>query len=134
MKLDNYLSNLDNISVEIAKEMSQDELAKAKKLFSSYKFDPNNLLPIKSVTLKYIGKTPKARIAFISKQEHQELIRFYALYLLAKSYEIADVTQYTLYWIGGSYRGFAEGISYKISDLTHEKYCDHAYYLLKNYR
>lgn len=33
MKIDNYLSNLDNILVEIAKEMSKNELEKAKKLF-----------------------------------------------------------------------------------------------------
>ncbi|MBE3606124.1 hypothetical protein CCAL13119_03990 [Campylobacter sp. RM13119] len=72
--------------------MSKDELAKAKKLFSNYEFDPNNLLPLKAVTLKYISKTPKARATFISKQEYQELIRFYAVYLLAKSYEITELT------------------------------------------
>lgn len=108
-------------------------LKKLKSFFLNYNFDPKALLPLKPVTLKYISKTPKARATFIAKQENQELIRFYAVYLLAKSYEVADLTPYTLYWIGGSYRGFAEGVSDKVSSLTHELYCDHAYHLLKNY-
>ena len=133
MSLYKYVSNIENIIVEIGKEMSKSELTTVKKLFANANFDPKQLSSLLPVTLEYIGKTPKARQSFIAKQKDQIVIRIYAIYILARAYEAAEISEDIVSNIGASYRSFAQYAANISSRLSHEDFCLKAYRLLAEY-
>ena len=85
------------------------------------------------VTLEYIGKTPKARQSFIAKQKDQMVIRIYAIYVLARAYEVAEISEDIVSSVGATYRSFAQTAASVSRRLSHESFCEKAYRLLESY-
>ena len=133
MSLYKYVSNIESIIVEIGKEMSQKDLTTVKKLFANANFDPKPLSSLLPVTLDYIGKTPKARQSFIAKQKDQMVIRIYAIYVLARAYEVAEISEDIVSSVGATYRSFAQTAASVSRRLSHESFCEKAYRLLESY-